>query len=159
MECPECAYRVPAPGSPQKVQMKEFLMGYRCPKCGYEIRKSQVGSLNVSGSVVGDYGRTSVDMVCPNCDKVVAMKVTTAHLICPECGYKTPRWRQPSQTITLSERDVARVLQAIATVEGWKIGRDITSNHMAYGLAKWDHTPEGWPVPSRRLMEEIKKLL
>ena len=62
-------------------------------------------------------------------------------------------------TVTLSERDVAQVLQAVAVVECWKIGRDSTSNYTAVGLARWDRTPEGWPVPSRKLMEEIKKLL
>lgn len=144
--------------------------------------------LNATGSITGDYGRTAVTMVCPNCRKVVDMKVTTANLICPECKYKEPRWISPSpnpslppvaqlaaayrpntwrdkrqaserKTISLSETDVARVLQAVAIVECWKIGRNSTSNHKEYGLARWDRTPEGWPVPSRRLMEKIKKLL
>lgn len=73
---------------------------------------------------------------------------------------RTKRRYLPTRTaVTISERDVARVLQAVAIVEGWKIGRDSTSNHKEFGLAKWDRTPEGWPVPSRKLMEEIRKLL
>lgn len=125
------------------------------------------GFLNVSGSVVGDYRRTSVDGVCSNCARVVSMKVTTANLICPECKHKVFRWRsEPSQTVFLSERDVARILQAVATMEGWKEYEDPqhppTSIREAYNkgcIGIWNRTPEGWPVPSRRLMEEIKKLL
>jgi len=117
--------------------------------------------LNVSGSVLGDYGRTAVDMVCPNCAKVVKMKVTTAHLICPECKHKVSRWRtEPSQTVTLSERDVARVLQAITKTEDWSIYTALT-RHLARSTtaASPTTTPEGWPVPSHKLMEEIAKLL
>lgn len=112
--------------------------------------------LNVSGSVVGDYGRTSVDMVCPGCSKTVKMKVTTANLICPECRHKVSRWRQASQTIILSERDVARILQAVLNTERRTVlGRSV---HCLESGA-WTLTVERWPVPSRRLMEEIKKLL
>jgi len=109
--------------------------------------------LNVSGSVLGDYGRTAVDMVCPNCAKVVKMKVTTAHLICPECKHKVSRWRtEPSQTVTLSELDVARVLCAMRRIAPVNCYRyDDEGNRCI--------TPEGWPMPSRLLMQQIAKLL
>jgi hypothetical protein len=69
------------------------------------------------------------------------------------------RRQKPSQTVTLSERDVARVLQAVYVV--WeKLGEfgDCIDGSSSSDY-RWNRTPEGWPVPSRRLMEEIKKLL
>jgi hypothetical protein len=72
---------------------------------------------------------------------------------CPVCSHKI---RKAAKTITLSETDVARVLQAVLNTERKTVlGRSV--NCLESGA--WTLTPEGWPVPSRRLMEEIKKLL
>jgi hypothetical protein len=64
-------------------------------------------------------------------------------------------------TVVLSERDVARVLQAVAYIERWDEREVCTSvrRTLPDGRGSWKTTPEGWPVPSRKLMEEIKKLL
>ena len=100
-------------------------------------------------------------MECPECAKVTSLppKMMEFEMAskCPRCGYKI---RKATRTVSLSERDVARVLQAITKTEDWSIYTALT-RHLARSTtaASPTTTPEGWPVPSYKLMEEIAKLL
>lgn len=121
------------------------------PLCGERPHHCAVFQCNANG--------IAMDMVeCRRC-KERGKVITTPPVI-------TERWRrvrQASQTISLSERDVARVLMAVSKLEEWK---EFATHPSIQNqppkkdfLSFWIRTPEGWPVPSRKLMEEIKKLL
>lgn len=113
------------------------------------------------------HSRISPNKICSYCSKSVKLRVTAEYYICPECGHKkarlTRKRQPPTKTITLSERDVARVLMAVSKLEEWK---EFATHPSIQNqppkkdfLSFWIRTPEGWPVPSRKLMEEIEKLL
>ena len=86
-------------------------------------------------------------MECPECAKVTSLppKMMEFEMAseCPRCGYKI---RKATRTVSLSETDVARVLKAVENVNGFRVA----------GIPR---TPEGWPVPNRKLMQQIAKLL
>ena len=107
-------------------------------------------------------------MECPECAQAqypsgtpihsVEMKESATSYRCLRCGHKIRRGRTVA---AVSERDVARVLQAVAYIERWDEREVCTSvrRTLPDGRGSWKTTPEGWPVPSRLLMQQIAKLL
>ena len=92
-------------------------------------------------------------MECPECAKVTSLppKMMEFEMAskCPRCGYKI---RKATRTVSLSELDVARVLCAMRRIAPVNCYRyDDEGNRCI--------TPEGWPMPSRLLMQQIAKLL
>jgi len=98
-------------------------------------------------------------MECPECAQAQYLSGTPIHSVemkesatsyrCLRCGHKIRRGRTVA---AVSERDVARVLCAmrrIAPVNCYRYDDD--GNRCI--------TQEGWPMPSRVLMQQIAKLL